>query len=155
MLYLEVGCSCTDPLRNLRKSGICAFLALIVSIFTLIRFRWISSRSTSFLQLFWLSFRWETFFFISASIARRFTTTLRSFSFRVFFQRLSRFEWVPFARSSLVITGPHKRMALLSITRTTFITRRNACLVFKNWRGFYILIKLYSNFYNSECNCWF
>ena len=119
-------------IRNHPKSGIYAFLALIVSKFTLFRivirwawwwwWRWISSmlflsfflffffafRSMSILPLFWLSFWLGTSFFISVSIGRRFTTALRSFSSRVFFQSFFHFGWNLFAPSSLVIIWPHK-----------------------------------------------
>ena len=44
-----------------------------------------------------------------------------------------------FVPLSLVIIWPHKGRVLLSITRTAFITRHNAWLVFWNWRGFYVL----------------
>ena len=79
-----------------------------------------------FFKFFWSSSRWETSFFITASIVRRFTTTLRYFSFRVFIQRFSHFGWDLFAPSSLVIIWPYKRRNLLWITRTTFITQLNA-----------------------------
>ena len=46
----------------------------------------------------------------------------------------------------------HYGIVLLSITKATFITRLNACHVFWNWRGFYILIKLYSDLYDGKSN---
>ena len=56
------------------------------------------------------------------------------------------FGWHLFAPLSLVIIWLHKRGAPLSITRTNFITWHNAWLVCWNRRGFFILIKFYSNF---------
>ena len=51
----------------------------------------ISCFKLMFPWLLWSHFRGQTSFFISASTPQRFTMTLRSFSFRVFFQRFSLF----------------------------------------------------------------
>ena len=104
-------------------------------------FAFLASRSMSFLQIFWSLFRWGTSFFISASIVWRFTATLRSFSFRVFFQRFSHFALRPWSLFDLIREGLFSRslesLSLLDIMLDLCFTTEE---VFKYWLNFTVIL---------------
>ena len=77
----------------------------ISNVFSFCFVLFLASKSMMFPWLLWSPFRGRTSFFIIASTPQRFTMTLGSFSFRVFFQRFSLF-----ALLSLVIIWPHKAL---------------------------------------------
>ena len=113
-------------------------------------FAFVVSRLMLFLRIFWSPFRWGTSCFISAFIAQRFNTTLRSFSFRC------SFRGSPTLGETYLLLCP---WSLFDLIREGLFSRsleplslpnKMVDLCFKTEVCFIILTKFYSNFVMAE-----